>query len=310
MTKVFVNGSSGTTGLRIMERLATRADIQIVSLPEETRKDVREQAAMASKADITFLCLPDGASRELIAALGDTAGRVLDASTAFRTDARFAYGFPELSSAHADAIRSARRVAVPGCHASGAIALLYPLVEAGLLPADAAISITSLTGYSGGGKPMIAEYEAADRSPLLESTRPYAVGQAHKHLPEIQHVCGLAALPVFQPILGDFYAGMVVSVPLHARLLAGKPTLLDVDALYRKHYAGKPLISVLAPNAEPFIAANVLAGRDGMQIMVTGNDERMIVCARFDNLGKGASGAAIQCMNLMLGVNEATGLVL
>ena len=309
MTKVFVNGSNGTTGLRIMERLAARRDIELVTLPEDTRKEVRAQAEMAKNADITFLCLPDGASRDLIAALGDTAGRVLDASTAFRTDARFAYGFPELSAAHEAAIRGANRVSVPGCHASGAIALLYPLVQAGLLPADAAISITSLTGYSGGGKPMIADYEAAGRDAALGSPRPYGVTQAHKHLPEIMHVCGLTEAPVFQPIVADFYSGMLVSVPLHGRQLSGRPTLADVSAAYAAHFAGQPLVTVLPPNPEPFLASNTLAGRDGMQVFVTGNDERMIVCARFDNLGKGASGAAIQCMNVMLGLPETTGLV-
>ena len=309
MTKVFVNGSNGTTGLRIMERLAARKDIEIVTLPEDTRKEVRAQAEMAKNADITFLCLPDGASRDLIAELSDTAGRVLDASTAFRTDARFAYGFPELSAAHEAAIRGANRVSVPGCHASGAIALLYPLVRAGLLPADTALSITSLTGYSGGGKPMIAEYEAAGRDAALGSPRPYGATQAHKHLPEIVHVCGLAEAPVFQPIVADFYSGMLVSVPLHARLLTGKPGLKDVTAVYEAHYMGKPLVTALAPNPEPFMAANALAGRDGMQVFVTGNDERMLLCARFDNLGKGASGAAIQCMNVMLGLPETTGLV-
>jgi N-acetyl-gamma-glutamyl-phosphate reductase len=309
MTKVFVNGSNGTTGLRIMERLAARRELETVTLPEDTRKDLRSQADMARKADITILCLPDGASRDLIAQLGDTAGRVLDASTAFRTDARFAYGFPELSDAHAQAVGTANRVSVPGCHASGAVALLYPLVTAGLLPRDALLAVTSLTGYSGGGKPMIAEYEAAGRDAGLGSPRPYGVTQAHKHLPEIVHLCGLTEAPVFQPIVADFYCGMLVTVPLHAKQLCGKPGLAEVTALYAAHYAGKPLITVLKPNPEPFMPANALARRDGMQVFVTGNDERLLLCARFDNLGKGASGAAIQCMNIMLGLPETTGLV-
>ena len=310
MTKVFINGSGGTTGLRIRERLAARTDITLLALPDSARKDVAAQAALAATADITFLCLPDEASRELIAALGDHAGRVLDASTAFRTDSRFAYGFAELSDAHAAAIQAANRVAVPGCHASGAIALLYPLVTAGLLERDAPISITSLTGYSGGGKAMIAEYETADRDAALSSPRTYAVTQAHKHLPEIVHVCGLATEPVFQPIVDDYYSGMAVTVPLPQGLLAKGIGLADVTALYRAHYAGKPLVSVLAPNQEPFIAANALAGLDCMQVWVNGNDRRMLLCARFDNLGKGASGAAIQCMNLMLGLPPETGLLL
>ncbi|MDD3214024.1 MAG: N-acetyl-gamma-glutamyl-phosphate reductase [Eubacteriales bacterium] len=310
MTKVFINGGSGTTGLRIADRLAARADITLVSLPEAQRKDTQAQAALAAEADITFLCLPDAASRELIAALGDDSGRVLDTSTAFRTDARFAYGFPELSPAHETAVRTANRVAVPGCHASGAIALLYPLLQAGALSPDAAISLTSITGYSGGGKKMIAEYEADDRDAALASPRPYAVGQTHKHLPEITHVCGLAEAPIFQPVLGDYYSGMLVSLPLHPKALQTKLSLADVTALYRTHFANQPLIRVLDANPEPALASNALAGSDVMEVFITGNDERMIACARFDNLGKGASGAAIQCMNLMLGLPAAEGLSL
>ena len=309
MTKVFINGSNGTTGLRIMQRLSQRADIELVSLPEAQRKDVAAQAALAAQADITFLCLPDEASKELIAQLGDTAGRVLDTSTAFRTDARFAYGFAELSTEHTQAIAIANRVAVPGCHASGAIALLYPLIAAGVLASDAPISLTTLTGYSGGGKKMIAEYEDAHRDVTFGSPRPYAVTQAHKHLPEIVHVCDLNDAPIFQPIVDDYYAGMVVSMPLHAKTLEKKLRLDGLSAVYAKHYAGQKLVRVLPPNPEGYLAANALAGSDVMQVFVTGNDERMIACARFDNLGKGASGAAIQCMNRMLGLPETTGLV-
>ena len=309
MIRVFINGSNGTTGLRIAERLQQRADVELLTLPEAQRKDVHAQADLAAKADITFLCLPDEASRELIALLGDTAGRVLDTSTAFRTDPRFAYGFPELSEAHAAAVVAANRVAVPGCHASGAIALLYPLLQAGVLAPDAPVSVTSLTGYSGGGKKMIAEYEAPDRQAGLSSPRMYAVTQGHKHIPEIVHVCGLREPPIFQPILDDYYAGMVVSVPLHAKTLEKKLRLDGLSAVYAKHYAGQKLVRVLSPNPEGYLAANALAGSDVMQVFVTGNDERMIACARFDNLGKGASGAAIQCMNRMLGLPETAGLV-
>jgi N-acetyl-gamma-glutamyl-phosphate reductase len=308
MTKVFINGGSGTTGLRIAERLAERKDITLVSLPEELRKNVDAQAELAAQADITFLCLPDDASRALIAALGDEKGRVLDTSTAFRTDARFAYGFPELSPAREAAIRTAKRVAVPGCHASGVIALLYPLLEAGLLAANAPISLTSITGYTGGGKSMIAEYENAARDAALDSPRVYAVGQAHKHMPEISHVCGLPQPPLFMPILGDYPCGMLVSLPLPPGLLQEKRTPAELTSLYRAHYAGQPLMRVLPPNPALYLAANGLAGSDVMEIFITGNDERMIACARFDNLGKGASGAAIQCMNLMLGLPAVTGL--
>lgn len=309
MTTVFINGSNGTTGLRIAQRLGQRADVELLTLPEAYRKEPQAQAELAAKADITFLCLPDEASRELIALLGDTEGRVLDTSTAFRTDPRFAYGFPELSEAHAAALTTAKRVAVPGCHASGAIALLYPLLQAGVLAADAPVCITSLTGYSGGGKKMIAEYEAADRNAELSSPRIYALTQGHKHIPEIMHVCGLLETPVFQPIVDDYYAGMAVSLPLPRKTLAKMLRLDGLHAVYAKHYAGQPLVRVLPPNPQAFVAANALAGSDVMQVFVTGNDERMIVCARFDNLGKGASGAAIQCMNRMLGLPETTGLV-
>ena len=305
---VFINGSNGTTGLRIVQRLSQRPDVTLLSLPEAARKDAQAQAELAAKADVTFLCLPDEASRELIALLGDHQGRVLDTSTAFRTDSRFAYGFPELSAAHEAAVRSAVRVAVPGCHASGALALLYPLLATGALNPDAALSLTSLTGYSGGGKKMIAEYEAPDCAPALSSPTPYAVTQAHKHLPEITHVSGLRNPPVFLPIVDDYYCGMVVALPLHASQLAKPLSLRDIGDLYRAHYAGKPLMRVLSPNAEPTVPANALAGSDLMQVWVTGNDERMIAYARFDNLGKGASGAAIQCMNLMMGLDAATGL--
>ncbi|HNX61433.1 MAG TPA: N-acetyl-gamma-glutamyl-phosphate reductase [Candidatus Limiplasma sp.] len=308
MTKVFISGGSGTTGLRIVERLSARADIELVSLPEELRKDPAAQAELAEQADITFLCLPDDASRALIAALGDTKGRVLDTSTAFRTDARFAYGFPELSPAHEAAVKQANRVAVPGCHASGAIALLYPLVQAGAISPDAELMLTSLTGYSGGGKKMIAEYETPGRDGALRSLRSYAVTQHHKHLPEIVHVCGLAETPIFQPVLGDYYAGMLVSLPLRPNRLRKPLTLGGLTELYRAHYAGQPLIRVRDANPEAYLAANAMAGSDGMELFATGTDERAMVCARFDNLGKGASGAAIQCMNLMLGLSAQTGL--
>jgi N-acetyl-gamma-glutamyl-phosphate reductase len=306
---VFINGGSGTTGLRIAERLSKREDVALVSLPEKDRKDVNAQAELAAQADITFLCLPDEASRALIAALGDEKGRVLDASTAFRTDPRFAYGFPELGPEREAAVKSANRVAVPGCHAGGSVALLYPLLRAGVLSPDAPVALTSITGYSGGGKKMIAEYEAQDRSEALNAPRPYAVSQGHKHLPEITHVCGLARKPVFQPVVADFYSGMLVSLPLWPEAMNRRQTLAELTALYRAYYAGQPLMRVPDANPEPLVAANALSGTDAMEVFLTGNDERMIACARFDNLGKGASGAAIECMNLMLGLPATTGLV-
>jgi len=271
---------------------------------------------MAQKADITFLCLPDEASRELVNA-HSTGITIIDASTAHRMEPDFVYGFPELSVTFRNAIQNAGRIAVPGCHASGAAALLYPLLKERVLAPGAPVSITSITGYSGGGKTMIAQYQASDRDPALAFARPYGVSQTHKHLAEITKICGLRRHPVFQPIVCDFYRGMLVSVPLArewfssagaagARVRGGVDILTN---LYREHYAGQKLISVLAPNLETYVNPCALAGADDMQIFITGNDDRMIAYARFDNLGKGASGAAIQCMNLRLGVPMETGLV-
>ena len=308
MIRAFINGNNGTTGLRIVERLRERDDVELLTLPDEARKDVTAQAELGARADVTFLCLPDDASRALIETLGDANGRVLDTSTAFRTDARFAYGFPELSLAHASAVAAANRVAVPGCHASGCIALLYPLLREGIFAPNAPFSLTSLTGYTGGGKKMIAEYEAPDRDAALDSPCPYAVGQAHKHLPEIVSVCGLTEPPIFQPIVADYPCGMLVSLPIHPRLTCKPVTLNTLTALYRERYADQPLMTVLDPNPEPRVAANAMSGRDSMQVFLTGSDERMIACARFDNLGKGASGAAIECMNLMFGLPPTQGL--
>ena len=314
MPTVFIDGNQGTTGLRIVERLKEREDLTLLSLPEEERKSLPARLSMAKKADITFLCLPDEASRELVDALGTKEGTVIDASTAHRVESDFAYGFAELGEKFEKAIARARRIAVPGCHASGAIALLYPLVKNRILPGSAPISISSITGYSGGGKAMIAQYEAKDRDPSLRLPRPYAVGQSHKHLAEIKEICGLDRAPVFQPIVCDFYNGMLVGIPLTTEWLTttgGVTARGGVDFLtnlYRNHYQGKKLITVTASNPEPFLNPASMAETDGMQIFVTGNEERMIAYARFDNLGKGASGAAIQCMNLRLGLPETTGL--
>jgi N-acetyl-gamma-glutamyl-phosphate reductase len=308
MHKVFINGSGGTTGLRIGDRLKARPDLELLSLPEDKRKDAEAQAALAVKADVTILCLPDDASRAFVMALQDENCKILDTSTAFRTDGRFAYGFPELSKAHEDAIRTSSRVANTGCHAAGAIALLYPLLTAGVIAADMPISITSITGYSGGGKPMIAEYEAEGRDQALDSPRAYALTQNHKHIPEIVKICGLAQAPIFQPVVADFYNGMLVSVPLHPSLMEKTLSMDALTDLYLAHYRGKAMIRVLGPNPEPVVAASKLADSDAMEIFLTGNGDRMIACARFDNLGKGACGMAIQNLNLMLGNRGVQGI--
>ncbi len=309
MATVFIDGNQGTTGLRIAHRLKARDGLSLLCLPERERKSLPARAELARVADITFLCLPDDASRELVESLGEGEARLIDASTAHRTDPRFVYGFPELSPERPRAIAASRRVAVPGCHASGCVALLKPLLASGALAPDTAVSLTSLTGYSGGGKKMIAEYEAEGRPASLHAPRPYAVSQEHKHLPEIVRECGLAAPPVFQPIVMDAYSGMLVSLPIRRDMLRRGLSLTQAGEIYRAFYQGQPLVRVLQENPEAHIDSASLSGTDKMEIFVTGNDERMIAYARLDNLGKGASGAAIQCMNLMLGLDMTEGLV-
>ena len=303
MTKVFIDGSAGTTGLRIYERLGSRQDIELLILPEELRKNSDDRRRMLNSADIAFLCLPDKAAVEAVSLLENPNVAVIDTSTAHRTDPAWVYGFAELSEKHRAAIRTGKRIANPGCHASGFIASVYPLVANGVVPADFPLTAYSLTGYSGGGKNLIAEYEDANRDPRHESHRIYGTGLTHKHLPEMQKICGLAHKPLFSPILGDFYAGMATSV-----LLPG----MDADTVWEclnDHYAGQKLVSV-APlgGDESVIYASTLAGKDTMRIQVSGHSGQTMVTAVFDNLGKGASGAAIQNMNILLGVDETTGL--
>ncbi len=303
MTKVFIDGSAGTTGLRIWERLADRQDLSLMKLPEELRKDPAARADALHSADIAFLCLPDAAAREAVALAGDSPVKIIDTSTAHRIHAAWAYGFPELSETHREAIRNAKRVANPGCHASGFIASAYPLVSGGIIPADFPLTAYSLTGYSGGGKSLIAEYEDPGRDPRHDSHRIYGLPLKHKHLPEMQKVCGLTVPPVFSPILGDFYEGMATAI-----LLPGFDAQRVWDCLM-SHYQGQRMVTV-APlgGDESVIYADTLAGKDSMRIIVSGHESQTMVTALFDNLGKGASGAAIQNMNIMLGIDETTGL--
>lgn len=304
-TKVFIDGSAGTTGLRIADRLAAREDITLVTLPEEIRKDPAARAEALNDADIAFLCLPDAAAVEAVSLVHDLDTAIIDTSTAHRTVGGWVYGFPELAGQRAR-IAGAKRIANPGCHASGFVALIAPLVEAGILGADVALSCFSLTGYSGGGKGMIADYQSAGREPLLDAPRQYGLTQQHKHLPEMVKLCGLQTAPLFCPIVGDFYSGMEVTVPLFKHQING--TVADIQNVYRTLYTGK-LVHFDEDTAENgFLSAAAFAGRDDMQITVTGNEERILLVARFDNLGKGASGAAIQNMNILLGVDETTGL--
>ncbi len=305
MTKVFIDGSAGTTGLRIYERLAQRRDIELLSLSEEKRKDAEARREKLNCADIVFLCLPDAAAIESVSFIENDSTAVIDTSTAHRTAVGWAYGFPELSGRREEII-SSKRIANPGCHASGAIALIAPLVEAGLLCRSAKLSCLSLTGYSGGGKKMIAEYEAEEKSSLLSAPRMYGLSQAHKHLPEISAQCELENAPVFCPIVAPYYSGMEVTIPLFRKDISGG--ISDIKSIYEKYYE-KGLVHFCENNDEGgFLSASAFSGRDDMEVSVYGNDERILLVSRFDNLGKGASGAAIQNMNLLLGTDEKTGL--
>lgn len=309
MNKVFIVGEAGTAGLRLRSRLLSRPDVTLLEIDDARRKDPDELKKQVDQADFVFLCLPDEAAREVAALAAGTGARVIDCSTAHRTAPDWAYGFPELSAAHRDALISAPRVAAPGCHASGVIALVYPLISRGILPPDALLSCVSLTGYSGGGRKMIADYEAADRDKTLGSPMLYALEQAHKHLPEITAQCGLAAAPALLPVVGDFYAGMLTTVALHSTQLSGPFSPSDIRDCYRTHYGASPLVRVME-DAPAALYAAALAGRDDMAIYVSGSDERIVLSALFDNLGKGASGAAVECFNLMCGLPAETGLVL
>ena len=310
MLKVFIDGKEGTTGLRIFERLEGRGDLTVLTLPEDKRKDPAARQACLHEADIAILCLPDAAAKESVQLAEGSQVRILDTSTAHRVSPGWAYGFPELSSTHRQAVIEGSRVAVPGCHASGFIALVTPLIAAGLLPADAMVTCFSLTGYSGGGKKMIAQYEGEDRTPDLDSPRQYGLTQAHKHLPEMQHVPGLQTAPIFAPIVADFYSGMEVTVPLFGSQLRCAHPVDEALACLKAHYEGSPVVRVVEDTSSfgGFIASNALSGHDGMRLMVEGNDDRLQLVALFDNLGKGSSGAALQCLNLMTGQDETTGL--
>lgn len=310
MFKVFIDGSAGTTGLRIYERLSERDDIEIVKISDADRKDIKIRKEAIASSDAAFLCLPDDAAREIINEIGDIDTKILDTSTAHRTNENWAYGFPELSAEHKDAIIKSKRTAVPGCHASGFISLIYPLVKNNILPADYPLAAFSLTGYSGGGKKMIAEYEDIERNSELSSPRQYGITQTHKHLPEMMKITGISIKPAFIPTVADFYSGMTVSVPIHTALLKKKCSVKDIYKIFAEHYENQKVIRVLPDNFDGFVGTNNLSGNDGMQIIISGNDERIFLASRFDNLGKGASGAAVQCLNLMLGTDETKGLVL
>ena len=310
MFKVFINGGVGTTGLRIVERLSVRDDVSLITIPDEVRKDPTEVKKRIEQSDVTFLCLPDAAAVEAVELAKGSGARIIDTSTAHRTNPEFAYGFAELSAEHREKIKTGDKIAVPGCHASGFVALMYPMVNNGIISADAPVSCFSLTGYSGGGKSMIADYNDENRAEELDSPRIYALSQQHKHLREMKFVTGLEKEPIFSPIVADYYSGMVVTIPLHREMCKASPE--EIAQMFKNHYANQPLVRVLDydPASSGMIASNTMSMRDSMEISVYGNDDRFTLVARFDNLGKGASGAAIQCFNIMTGQNETKGLVL
>lgn len=314
MVKIFIDGKEGTTGLKIYERFSNRKDIEILTIDEENRKNPEERAKMINASDFTFLCLPDVVAIESAKLCTNPKTVIIDASTAHRTNPDWAYGFPELDDNFREKIMKSNRIAVPGCYASGSIAILYPLVKSGILPKDYPVVIHAVSGYSGAGKKAISLYENQNRNSELDSPRLYALSQHHKHLPEIQKISGLDFEPIFNPYVCDYYQGMTVSIGFHSRLLNKNVNAFDVLEMFKNHYKKTNFIQV-AENLngenflqEAFIPSNTLVGTNNMQIFVCGNDERIVITSRFDNLGKGASGAAVQCLNIRMGIDETEGL--
>lgn len=311
--KVYIDGQEGTTGLKILERFEGRNDIELLRIDENKRKDSEERKKFIFASDYTFLCLPDAASREAVQLAEGADTRIIDASTAHRTNPDWAYGFPELSAAHREKIEKSSRVAVPGCYASGFISIVYPLVASGVMPAFYPVFAYATSGYSGAGKKGIASYENPDKPMELYSPRQYALNMNHKHLPEMQKITGLAYKPMFNPIVDNYYSGMVVSVPIQSRLLQKKYTPEDVREVLYENYRNSNFIEVKPAGSEcvsdGFLASNGLSGTNKMEIYVFGDNEQMLLCSRLDNLGKGASGAAVQCLNIMMEIDETTGLI-
>ena len=310
--KIFIDGSEGTTGLRIHERFAEREDVELLPISSELRKDKEERKRLINSSDITFLCLPDAAAEESVSLVENDHVRIIDTSTAHRTMEGWAYGFPELSKEHREAISAGNRIAVPGCYATGFISLVYPMVAEGLISADYPVSAFGISGYSGGGRKMIAAYEAEEREDALLAPREYALSQAHKHLKEMKKIPGLKREPLFSPIVADYYSGMVVSVPVYTDLMNKGRTPQEVWKYLADFYAGSRFVRVMPFGAEEasanMLAGNAMSGRDSLRIYVTGNEDRVLLSSQFDNLGKGASGAAIQCLNIALGCEETKGL--
>ena len=310
MYKVFIDGNQGTTGLRLFDRLSKRNDIQLLTISDELRKDCNERRRLINMSDITFLCLPDEASKESVSLCTNNNTVIINTSTAHRTDPDWAYGFAELSAKHRNAIASSKRIAVPGCHASGFISIVYPLIKSGIMPKYYPCVCHSLTGYSGGGKKMINDYENEKTNDLF-APRQYGLSQNHKHLREMKFITGLADYPIFTPIVDDYYSGMSTTVPLFTKLLGGE-SLKDIHKMFDEYYKDAKFIEVLplygGDTPVNTISANEMSGKDSMKILISGNDERVFITSIFDNLGKGASGAAVQCMNISMGIEETTSL--
>jgi len=309
MPTIFIDGREGTTGLQIDQRLANRKDVTLITIDPELRKDPAARKDCLNKADFVFLCLPDAAAREAVAMIENPNVRIIDPSTAHRTTAGWDYGFPELGAEQRAAIAVSHRVANPGCYATGMISLVYPLVKAGILPKDYPMVVHALSGYTGGGKKTIAGYEDPNRDVELDSPRLYGLTLAHKHIPEMVAVCGLERKPIFNPIICDFPQGMLVNVPLFPGLLNGVHTTATIREALADHYAGQKFVTVAEGMPESgFLGSNNQADTNNLKLYVGGNDEQVVLCAQLDNLGKGASGAAIQNLNIMMGIDEGFGL--
>lgn len=309
MKKVFIDGKDGTTGLKIFKRFENRNDIELLLIDSDKRKDAKERARLINESDITFLCLPDAASIEAVSLVENSNTKIIDTSTAHRTLSDWAYGFAELSREHREKIESSNRIAVPGCYASGFNSIVYPLVHSGFIDKDYDIVCYALSGYTGAGKKGIAQYEDSSRDAELDSPRLYALTQEHKHLKEMKAISGLSKKPIFSPIICDYPQGMVVSVPLYTDRMSKKYTIQDIYEMFAEHYGNSDIVKVRRPGyTQGMIGSNQFANRDDMEIEINGNEDRILITSRFDNLGKGASGAAIQCMNIAMGIDEKTGL--
>lgn len=309
MTKIFIDGSQGTTGLKIFNRFENRNDIELLHIDESKRKDAAERAEMINASDITFLCLPDAASMEAVSLVKNENVKIIDTSTAHRTNPDWAYGFAELDKNFREKIRTSNRIAVPGCYASGFNSIVYPLIASDVMPKDYPVTCYAVSGYTGAGKKGIAQYEDSGRDKELDSPRQYALTQEHKHLKEMKAISGLDRTPIFAPHICDYPCGMVVSIPIFTDMLTRKMNKADIQKLFAEHYSGEQFVKVRELGyTDAMLGANNFAYRDDMEIEINGNDDRIVITSRFDNLGKGASGAAIQCLNIALGIDEATGL--